>query len=248
MHHVRRLPLNKKTADYLAKRQVKANLKQQAGTLTPENEWKSARQTRSIGNVLSTLQRMMGDRERCMYCLDSHGADIEHFWPKTPYPERMFFWPNLLLCCTECGRFKRNQFPLDNGQPLLVDPTDDDPWDHIDFDPTTGNLVAKFDLQANDWSAKGLKTVEVLHLDRREALAAGYTRTFRRISSIISDCLQHTAAPVTTDLMNILKEADDHGLLGWCFYGAGQNAAPFSDFRTRFPDLWTACVAAIRAA
>jgi hypothetical protein len=27
-----------------------------------------------------------------MYCLDSHATDIEHFWPKTPYPQRMFVW------------------------------------------------------------------------------------------------------------------------------------------------------------
>lgn len=248
MRHVKRLTLNKKLTDYLAKRQTNATRKQAAGTLVPENEWKSARQTRSIGNVLATLQRMMGDRERCMYCLDSHGADIEHFWPKTPYPERMFLWPNLLLCCTECGRFKGNRFPLDNGQPLLIDPTTEEPWDHIDFDPATGNLTAKFDLQANDWSAKGLKTVEVLQLDRREALAAGYTKTFRRISSVVSGCLQQTAAPVATDLLNTLKEADDHGLLGWCFYGAGQNVSPFSDFHTRFPDIWTVCVTAIRPA
>lgn len=245
MRHVKRLTLNKKLTDYLVKKQTKVDQKQIAGTLTPENEWKSARQTKSIGNVLAILQRMMGDRERCMYCLDSHGADIEHFWPKTPYPERMFLWSNLLLCCTECGRFKGNRFPLDNGQPLLIDPTAEDPWDHIDFDPSTGNLTAKFDLQANDWSVKGLKTVETLQLDRREALSAGYSKTFRRISSVVNGCLQ-VGAPVVSDLLSSLNEADDHGLLGWCFYGAGQNIAPFSDFRTRFSDVWIDCVAAIR--
>jgi uncharacterized protein (TIGR02646 family) len=180
-----------------------------------------------------------------MYCLDSHGADIEHFWPKTPYPERMFLWPNLLLCCTECGRFKGERFPLENGQSLLIDPTTEEPWNHLDFDPETGNLVAKFDLQENNWSAKGLKTVEVLQLDRREALAAGYIKTFRRLSSVVMGCL-HAGAPSEDDLITSLKEADDHGLLGWCFYGTGQNISPFSEFRTQHPDSWTVCVAAIR--
>lgn len=245
MRHVKRLPLNKKSTAYLAKRQAKADQKRVAGTLTPKDEWKGARQTKSIEAVLTTLQRMMGVHERCMYCLDSHGADIEHFWPKTPYPERMFLWPNLLLCCTECGRFKGDSFPLENGQPLLVDPTVEEPWEHIDFDPTTGNLVAKFDLQANDWSVKGLKTVEVLQLDRREALAAGYSKTFRRLSAVIMGCL-HAGAPVVTDLISSLKEADDHGLLGWCFYGAGQNISPFSDFREQHLAAWTDCVAAVQ--
>jgi len=247
MRHVKRLPLNKKTTDYLAKRQTKAGQKKLAGTLTPNEEWKSARQTKSLEAVLAALRRMMGTRERCMYCLDSHGADVEHFWPKSPYPERMFLWPNLLLCCTECGRFKGDRFPLENGQPLLIDPTIEEPWNHLDFDPETGNLVAKFNLQGNNWSAKGLATVEVLQLDRREALAAGYIKTLRRLSSVVIGWL-HAGAPMVDDLITSLKEADDHGLLGWCFYGTGLNISPFCDLRTQYPDVWTACIAAIRAA
>lgn len=247
MRRVTRLPLSDKVLTYLEQRQANTNLNRTAATFSATSEWKSVRQTQSLKTVLSTLQRMMDQRERCMYCLDSHGADIEHFWPKTSYPERMFLWPNLLLCCTECGRFKGNLFPLENGQPLLIDPTTEDPWDHLDFDPDTGNIVAKFNLQTDNWSPKGLKTVEVFRLDRREALSAGYTKTFRRLSTAIMGCLQ-TGAPEVNDLIASLKEADDHGLLGWCFYGAGQDILPFSDFRAQYPGAWTACVAAIRVA
>ena len=73
--------------------------------------------------VLTSLQTMMGERQRCMYCLDSHGSAIEHFRPKAAYPARMYHWPNLLLCCTECGRLKGNQFPLAGRQALLIDPS-----------------------------------------------------------------------------------------------------------------------------
>jgi hypothetical protein len=93
----------------------------------------------------------------------------------------MFVWLNLLLCCVECGRFKGDRFPLADGAPLLVDPTAEDPWDYLDFDPTTGNVVARFDTAANDWIAKGQATVGLLQLDRREAMAAGYRKTYRRL-------------------------------------------------------------------
>ena len=247
MRRIARLPLRKNVRDYLRKRQNKADMKQALGTLNATAEWKSARTAKSVTEVLVTLQRMMGVRERCMYCLDSHGADIEHFWPKTPYPGKMFHWPNLLLCCTECGRLKGDRFPLDQGQPLLVDPTVEEPWEYLDFDPGTGNIVARFDVSINVWSPKGLKTVETLQLDRREALAAGYRKTFLRLSSIISDRL-NTVGPILPGIIDELKEADDHGLLGWCFIGFGQNIQPFSDLRVRHPDVWVACIAAISVA
>lgn len=44
--------------------------------------WKSARQTTTMQRIIETLQSMMGPRQRCMYCVDSHGSDIEHFGRK----------------------------------------------------------------------------------------------------------------------------------------------------------------------
>ena len=127
---------------------------------------------------------------------------------------------------------------------MLVDPTVEEPWEYLDFDPGTGNIVARFDVSTNVWSPKGLKTVETLQLDRREALAAGYRKTFLRLSSLISDRL-NTVGPILPGIIDELKEADDHGLLGWCFIGFGQNIQPFSDLRVRHPDVWVACIAAI---
>jgi uncharacterized protein (TIGR02646 family) len=184
---------------------------------------------------------MMGERQRCMYCLDSHGTDIEHFWPKTPFPDRMFVWPNLLLCCAECGRFKGDEFPRVNDQPLLIDPTADDPWCHLDFDPLTGNIVAKFLPTQNDYSGKGTKTVEVLHLDRREALAAGHQKIFRRLARVLREALNQPNLSADT-LIAALRDADEHGLLGWCFQGSGQNEPPFRELRDQHAGVWAQCL------
>lgn len=188
---------------------------------------------------------MAGDRERCMYCLDSHGTDIEHFWPKSPYPERMFVWPNLLLCCAECGRFKGEKFPLADGAPLLLDPTDDSPWDHLDFDPETGNITARFDPGDSAFSPKGKATVEVLHLNAREALAKGYLATYRRLTREVENFLS-AVSQVPSLLVASLQEHDDHGLLGWCIFGYGRDIDPFARLRNTRPDAWTACEVALR--
>jgi uncharacterized protein (TIGR02646 family) len=245
MRRVRRLDLDAGVQADLDSRQTALDRRRAEATIDAQSEWRTARQTQTLASVLTTLHRMMGQRQRCMYCLDSHGTDIEHFWPKNNFPQRMFVWPNLLLCCTECGRFKGDQFPVSNGQPLLVDPTAEDPWLHLDFDPRTGNVVARFSSDRGDYSEKGSKTVEVLHLDRREALAAGCQKTFRRLARVVEEALTRPA-PVAQDLVTALCEADDHGLLAWCFCASGQNEPPFRDLRVRHPAVWNACVEAIR--
>jgi len=182
MRRVTRSPLPAPTQAALNRRQQAADKKRASGTLKVQSTWDGARKTKPLVTVLKALKEMAGERERCMYCGDSHGTDIEHFWPKTPYPERLFRWANMLLCCTECGRFKGERFPLDlTGLPLLVDPSSVNPWDYLDFNPDTYNFVARFDLATNAPSLRGAKTVELLQLDRREALEAGYRKTHRRI-------------------------------------------------------------------
>jgi uncharacterized protein (TIGR02646 family) len=240
VRRIKRTALPKAAQTYLNHRQFALNTIRSQHKLDIESEWKTARQTKAIKAALSTLQGMMGARQRCMYCMNSHGADIDHFQPKAVYPQATFKWPNLLLCCTECGRFKGNQFPLAGRHPLLIDPTAEDPWIHLDFDPDTGNITARFDEHANNWSMKGVKTVQVLQLDRREALSAVYLISFRRLASVVQKFLAGEIG-TTESLIAHLKDANDHGLLGWCFGATGQGIQPFSDLYRKCPLVWARC-------
>jgi uncharacterized protein (TIGR02646 family) len=183
---------------------------------------------------------MMGQHQRCMYCVDSHGCDIEHFHPKAAFPHWMYRWANLLLCCTECGRLKGDRFPMQGDQALLIDPTSEEPWHFLDFDPDTGNLTACFELASNAESIKGQATTTLLQLDQREALAAGYQRTWRRLQKSLRHFLE---APSSADtLIANLLEADDHGLIGWCFKGNGQHEPLLTTLRQQHPAIWNACL------
>ena len=65
--------------------------------------------------------------------------DIEHFYPKTTYPDRMFSWGNFLRGCKNCNNVKVAHFPLDSaGDRLLIDPCDDEPLDYLVWDLLTG--------------------------------------------------------------------------------------------------------------
>lgn len=97
-----------------------------------------------------------------MYCEDSLGTDIDHFYPKKRYPHRAFRWDNYLLACSHCNsNLKRERFPFINRKPALLNPTADDPSEHLAFLPTSGEFVAT--------GVKGQPSIDVFGLNDTEA-------------------------------------------------------------------------------
>src|SRR5436853_78831 len=112
MKRIERLPLTPGTQAFLRKRSeavaAAADARAEARGLWGLQDNKAFREIREV------LKRMAPGIERCMYCEDSHGTAIEHFWPKARYPDRAFDWLNYLIACSECNsNCKRDQFPLD---------------------------------------------------------------------------------------------------------------------------------------
>jgi uncharacterized protein (TIGR02646 family) len=243
MKRVQRPTLPGSVASYITRQSEKLRLDLLQGSVDIDKRWKARRQTKAVGQALRALQAAMGSTEPCMYCVDNHGTDIEHFWPKSQYLDKVFDWTNWLLCCTECGRIKNTQFPLDSqSQPLLIDPTREDPWTYLDFEPVTGNLVARFDLSTQGWMAKGEETVRVLLLSSRESLSERYRRTYRRLCVVAQEIIDMPNLSAAEAAQRVIS-ADDHGqLLSWCLHGAGQSQAPFSLLRTARPDIWGMCL------
>ncbi len=243
MRAIKRRPLDAAGTAFLTGCQKRADGKRQSGSFDANKTCKAARARVGMKGIHKVLTGMVGPRERCMYCMDSHGSDIEHFWPKTPYPDRMFVWENLLLCCTPCGRFKLNKFPMNGPLPLLIDPVSEDPWFYLDFDPATGNLTSRFTLATGAPSEKGSATVQLLQLDGREAVAAGYRKTWINIVRVAERYLSGGLSG--SQLATELRHADDHGLLGWCTRGAGCAEPPFDRLWRDAPKVQTKLAAEI---
>ncbi len=239
MRRIERENLPTETAKALQLLQEEVDgLREQEG-FDPGVHWSGKRKSQPIVAVYAVLKRMAGPRERCTYCVDSEGSDIEHFWPKADYACRMYVWENLMVACAQCGRFKGKQFPFAaDGTPLLIDPSAEDPWEFLDFDPETGNLNARYLLPTGLYSVKGEATVAILHLDKREGVSAGFRKTYRRLCELF---MAWSNQDIAVDYLEKLRESDDHGLLGWFLHGAGQNEPAFSSFRGRFPEAWRAC-------
>ncbi|MCX4247542.1 HNH endonuclease [Paraliomyxa miuraensis] len=119
--------------------------------------WK-AKPTEAFSEIRTVLRRMASGRERCMYCEDNEGTDVEHFRPKSTYPEKTFSWPNYLLACSHCNsNHKRARFPLIDGEPALLDPSVDEPSLHLRLRPADGKYMAI--------GPKGEASIEVFDLN-----------------------------------------------------------------------------------
>jgi uncharacterized protein (TIGR02646 family) len=131
--------------------------------------WKSAAKDRY--GIRNHLTRMAPGIQRCMYCGDNLGTDIDHFEPISSAPVRAFEWVNHLLACSFCNsNQKRDSYPRDpSGQALLIDPTSDDPSQHLALTLTTGKYRAL--------SNRGQASVDVFGLNR-EDLARGRRGAF----------------------------------------------------------------------
>ncbi|MEV4615701.1 HNH endonuclease [Kitasatospora sp. NPDC049258] len=140
--------------------------------------WRGARQPKAQLRLL--LRQMAPGLERCMYCGDNLGTDIDHFEPIARAPLRTFDWQNHLLACAHCNsNHKRDRFPCDpvTGAHLLVDPSREDPADHLllylesgAYDPLT---------------AKGEATIDVFALNARAELVRGRRMMFTVVKAVL---------------------------------------------------------------
>lgn len=116
----------------------------------------------AFDEIKERLERMAPGGGQCMYCESGEASHIDHFWPRATYPDRTYDWSNYLWACAVCNsNHKRDQFPLDSsGQPLLVNPVDEEPRDHLELSPGTGKYVGL--------TLKGEQSIRVFGLWRRK--------------------------------------------------------------------------------
>jgi uncharacterized protein (TIGR02646 family) len=167
----------------------------------------SMQDNKAFREVREILARMASGLERCMYCEDSEGTAIEHFWPKSAYPERAFDWLNYLIACSLCNsNFKRDQFPLDGaGVPLLVNPAEEEPLDHLSFSPSTGRFEPR--------SLKGDPSIAVFGLNRA-TLTKGRASTWIVLEQLLIRYAEFQAAGEAAKAEKIETAVRNHPFAG----------------------------------
>ncbi len=133
---------------------------------------------------------------KCCFCefKEQHDYnDVEHYRPKAKvqhapdgpilsgYWWLAWSWDNLMFACQSCNRsYKRTSFPLDESsvplkrlqkppgreRPLLINPFEENPIDHIQFKPVLFQGRQRWIPSPRNGSEKGKWTIEIAGLDR----------------------------------------------------------------------------------
>lgn len=188
--------------------------------------------------IRATLELICGGARRCLYCEDSAADEVEHVWPKKFYPQKTFTWQNYLFSCGPCnGSHKSDQFAVfdingnaidivrkigdpvvtpPSGEPLFIDPTNDDPTEYMSLDLGTGLFVPKHPKGSRKFK-RAEYTIKVLGLNSRDYLS----RARRNAYAAYKDALDSYSALKSLDrpqkelLANRLEISEKHHPSVW---------------------------------
>ncbi len=74
--------------------------------------WKKYSAQAGFRPIKTVLAAMCSGAQRCVFCEDSAGNQIEHFAPKRLFPNLTFVWSNYLYACSGCNGPKLTKFAV----------------------------------------------------------------------------------------------------------------------------------------
>lgn len=240
---MRRLPARKKLPEATTRRLAKET-REIAAADDPKVEasrrYDTARTAKWFTQITKALADISGPGQRCMYCSGSEASQVEHYRPKSIFPELAMTWENYLWSCGLCNQFKGNRFPprTEPGA-QIVNPMEEDVWSFFFLDEF-GNLCARWRTDIDDTDPRAEKTIAVLSLDR-DALQE--TRQIRidelrqkvrdAVSLFRNNHLSHEDLKARKEAW--LKEPFQPDVADYFLAGPGGQEKPFSDFLALVP-------------
>ena len=160
----------------------------------------NTRNNKSFRQIREALTKMSRGNNRCAYCEDSVAEDVEHFQPKSWYPELCFVWENYLYACGPCNGRKSNRFaviapvsgeiihlvrepkaipiPPVEGEPLMIDPSRENPLDFLFLDLSGTFRYLPQRRLTDQQKARAVYSIETLQLNDRAHLVEGRADAF----------------------------------------------------------------------
>lgn len=108
----------------------------------------------------------------CAFCEVECNGEVEHFRPKSKFPELVYQWTNWLFACHDCNHAKSNKWPAGGYVDPCTEEIEEHPETYFEFDLMTGEIVPKSGLSnAREKKArtmvKDLKLNNYHHLKKR---------------------------------------------------------------------------------
>ena len=112
----------------------------------------------------------------CGYCEQECKAEVDHFRPKSKYPELVYKWDNWVYSCHECNSAKGDKWAGHGYVDPCAKTRSARPEEYFDFDVLTGRIIPKGELNVARHS-RAMNTIRDLGLN-------DFARIKRRLSWI----------------------------------------------------------------
>jgi len=153
-------------------------------------------------------------KKKCAFCESTithvDYGQIEHFRPKSVYPQLCFEWDNFVLSCAICNGTgnKGNKFPLEADGGPFINPTTENPDDFFIFD--YDDILKRFVVLP-----KNLRAVTMLSIIKlnREDLAEHRTKEMFKIIRIIEKIIQEDKEKLELFLNYFNEEYDYYAFI-----------------------------------
>ena len=113
-------------------------------------------------NFHSDLRKAFG--ELCAYCEEFSKGEVDHFRPKSKFPDLVYVWSNWLFSCHDCNNSKREKWPSGGYINPCAESVNDHPEYHFTFDTLTGEILPMASLSSTQ-RRRAVDMIEELRLN-----------------------------------------------------------------------------------
>ena len=111
----------------------------------------------------------------CAYCEETCRGEVDHFQPKSRFPDLVYEWTNWLFTCHDCNHSKLEKSPIGGYVDPCAESSSDRPEQYFTFDTITGEMLPRKELTASQ-REKAISVIKDLGLNNRHHLKS---RCFR---------------------------------------------------------------------
>ena len=144
----------------------------------------------------------------CAYCEELCPGEVDHFRPKSKFPDLVYTWSNWVLACHDCNQTKGAKWPSEG----YVDPCDKSNRDRLEcyfgIDTLTGEMIPKTGL-SQGCRDKAKKTIDDLDLNRSHHLQKRL-EWLLLISGALADDLDTETSDVKTYRDHLTSRSTQH--------------------------------------
>lgn len=125
----------------------------------------------------------------CGYCEEKCKGEVDHFRPKSRFPERVYQWSNWIFSCHDCNHAKLDKWFAMGYVDPCAETRAEHPENYFEFDVTTGEILPRQGLTARR-EEKSWRMIDDLHLNAHHHLKAR-TEWIEVLSGVISENSSH---------------------------------------------------------